>query len=30
MFGCIKLYIDKEQLTKATDLLKYTEDERNA
>jgi|TARA_B110000116_G_C16510474_1_gene435367 hypothetical protein len=30
MFGCIELYVDKEQLSKATDLIKYTEDERNA
>ena len=30
MFGSIELYVDKEQLNQATDLLKYTEDERNA
>ena len=30
MFGTIELYVAEEQLTQATDLLKYTEDERNA
>ena len=30
MFGSIELYVNKEQLKQATDLLKYTEDERNA
>lgn len=30
MFGSIELYIDEKQLNQATDLLKYTEDERNA
>ncbi|KRO54600.1 MAG: hypothetical protein ABR79_01835 [Cryomorphaceae bacterium BACL11 MAG-121001-bin54] len=30
MFGSIELYVDEKQLNQATDLLKYTEDERNA
>tara|TARA_B100001250_G_scaffold103406_1_gene87178 strand:+ start:6071 stop:6277 length:207 start_codon:yes stop_codon:yes gene_type:complete len=30
MFGPIELYVNKEQLKEATDLLKNTEDERNA
>ena len=30
MFGPIELYVNKEQLKEATDLLKDTEDERNA
>ena len=30
MFGSIELYVNEEQLQQATDLLKYTEDERNA
>ena len=30
MFGLIELYVDEKQLKKAKDLLKYTEDERNA
>jgi hypothetical protein len=30
MFGPIELYVKEEQLKQATDLLKYTEDERNA
>ena len=30
MFGSIELYEDEKQLNQATDLLKYTEDERNA
>ena len=29
MFGLIELYVKKEQLKEATDLLKYTEGERN-
>ena len=29
MFGLIELYVKKEQVKDATDLLKYTEDERN-
>jgi len=29
MFGPIELYVNKEQLKEATDLLKDTEDERN-
>jgi len=29
MFGNIDLYVDEEQLTQATNLLKYTKDERN-
>ena len=30
MFGSIELYVDEKQLNQATELLKYTEDERNA
>ena len=30
MFGSIELYVDEKQLNQVTDLLKYTEDERNA
>jgi hypothetical protein len=30
MFGSIELYVDEKQFNQATDLLKYTEDERNA
>ena len=29
MFGSIELYVNKEQLKQATDLLKYTEDAGN-
>jgi len=29
MFGLIELYVKNEQLKEATDLLKYTEGERN-
>ena len=29
MFGSIELYVDEGQLNQATDLLKYTEYERN-
>ena len=29
MFGSIELYVNEEQLKKATDLLKYTEDAEN-
>ena len=30
MFGDIELYVNKEQLNQAKDLLNYTKDERNA
>lgn len=30
MFGPIELYVNEKQLKEATNLLKYTEDERNA
>lgn len=30
MFGPIELYVNEQQLKKATDLLKYSEDERNS
>ena len=30
MFGSIELYVNEKQLKQASDLLKYTEDERNA
>ena len=30
MFGPIELYVNEKQLKEATDLLKYSEDERNA